>query len=451
MNVQAATNGAINGLLEKYKTDEAPTPTPNNSNGFDVAEYLNKYGVKVIKTKSHGSSKLYCLEHCVFNSEHKNEAAIGQTVDGKLFYQCFHDSCKGRTWHDARQVISGSDRIAERLEVKKQPTVDNEKKITLITYGEISEMEVKNDALVEGLLGRRESLIISGPSGIGKSAFSNFLTLVAASPPPDGLWGKFKIQRPLTSFVVQSENGMAAQTVRLSKLFKASPELTRGAERVITTKVGTDCRLTGSLTDPDFQNILLDSLEAVNADILVLDPLISYHGEDENDNAAMRRSLDCLTIICDKADVSPILYHHYNKNGQTRGASSIRDWAANMLLMDYANTDDDRVVIKMTHDKARNFQQQPCFYLDRTPDLTFLLCEKPGGRQEDQTCAVVDCLLDLGGCVSSQTILIDAVKEKLRCGRTTAQRAIKNAINFKKIMPTKKEKNGASSGYKLSK
>ncbi|RLE45587.1 hypothetical protein DRJ25_05450, partial [Candidatus Woesearchaeota archaeon] len=32
---------------------------------------------------------------------------IGQTSEGKLFYQCFHDSCKNRTWQDAKQIISG--------------------------------------------------------------------------------------------------------------------------------------------------------------------------------------------------------------------------------------------------------------------------------------------------------------------------------------------------------
>jgi len=93
--------------------------------------YLNYYGIEVVTTKSKGSATFFCLKHCLFNPEHaNNESAIVQGDDGKLTYQCFHNSCQGRTWHDARAVISGGDTLtpfiddlhqAEGLEaVKKQ-------------------------------------------------------------------------------------------------------------------------------------------------------------------------------------------------------------------------------------------------------------------------------------------------------------------------------------------
>lgn len=80
---------------------------------LDVRAYLDKYGVECLGEKQHGSSTLFLLGNCVFDSTHaNNEAAIGQCSDGKLFYQCFHNSCNSMTWADARQVISGSDKIA---------------------------------------------------------------------------------------------------------------------------------------------------------------------------------------------------------------------------------------------------------------------------------------------------------------------------------------------------
>jgi len=85
---------------------------PENNGGLDVEAYLNHYGREIIKVKENGSSKLYCLRECVFDPAHApNEAAVGITSEGKLFYQCFHESCKTRTWNEARKVISGSDSL----------------------------------------------------------------------------------------------------------------------------------------------------------------------------------------------------------------------------------------------------------------------------------------------------------------------------------------------------
>lgn len=87
----------------------------NNDLGrMDVRAYLNHYGVEVLKTSQKAGSTFFCLQHCVFNPEHKhNEAAIVQASDGKLLYQCFHNSCQGKVWKDARQIISGDDKLAQ--------------------------------------------------------------------------------------------------------------------------------------------------------------------------------------------------------------------------------------------------------------------------------------------------------------------------------------------------
>jgi putative DNA primase/helicase len=81
---------------------------------FDLAAYLDHYGVEVVSVKPHGSSTLHVLAQCVFDPAHsRKEAAIGQTAEGKIFYQCFHNSCKGQTWAEARQLISHSDKLGQ--------------------------------------------------------------------------------------------------------------------------------------------------------------------------------------------------------------------------------------------------------------------------------------------------------------------------------------------------
>ncbi len=88
----------------------------DRSGKLDVEAYLNHYGVEY-RIKQDGTRTIYNLNHCLFDPNHtKNEAAIIQDTSGLTTYQCFHDSCKGYTWHDARPKISGEDSLAAFLE-----------------------------------------------------------------------------------------------------------------------------------------------------------------------------------------------------------------------------------------------------------------------------------------------------------------------------------------------
>jgi len=101
------------GLLEVVATPAQKQKEQGQTGGpgrLDVAAYLAHYGVEVVKIKPHGGGQLFCLATCVFNTDHRgNEAAIFQGSDGRLRYQCFHNSCQDRTWAEARRVISGDD------------------------------------------------------------------------------------------------------------------------------------------------------------------------------------------------------------------------------------------------------------------------------------------------------------------------------------------------------
>ena len=69
--------------------------------------------LRLSRIKQNGTSTLYCLKECVFDPAHtSNEAAIVNYLRRqKLFYQCFHESCKDRRWADAREKISGADSL----------------------------------------------------------------------------------------------------------------------------------------------------------------------------------------------------------------------------------------------------------------------------------------------------------------------------------------------------
>lgn len=118
----AATIKNFDEILEKIQTTKTFKPSrtfgeKGNTGRLDVPAYCSAFGVEIVKTKdAPGGGAMYCLKHCIFDKKHTpNEASIIQQVSGRLIYQCFHDSCSGRTWHDARRVISGEHPLVQWL------------------------------------------------------------------------------------------------------------------------------------------------------------------------------------------------------------------------------------------------------------------------------------------------------------------------------------------------
>lgn len=110
------TQTIFDEMLETIQTEKKQTPRPalNQDGGkLDVAQYLVDNGRDVVKQKAApGGGTMFCLDACVFDPNHgPNEAAIIQADSGRLSYQCFHESCKGRTWADARHYISGDEKL----------------------------------------------------------------------------------------------------------------------------------------------------------------------------------------------------------------------------------------------------------------------------------------------------------------------------------------------------
>lgn len=99
----------------KKKASPAKSSNAVNSLGvLDLGAYLAHYGVDVHSAEAKGGGTQYKLVRCVFNPDHgPNEASIFQTdAYPYLTYQCFHTSCNGKTWKDARTAISGPAKIA---------------------------------------------------------------------------------------------------------------------------------------------------------------------------------------------------------------------------------------------------------------------------------------------------------------------------------------------------
>ena len=444
-------------LLRAVATPQEEPPTnkscQHSGSRLDVPAYLAKYNIECIGVKQRGTSTLYLLKHCLFDPSHSGgEAAIGQTEDGTLFYFCFHDSCKGRTWHDARQVISGSDRLIEKpsshsagANSSTKETAADEPPIIIISGSDLISTDLGPDnPVIDKLLGEKESLLLTGASGIGKSLFVNNVALILGNPPLTGLWGMFPIPKAVNSIFVQSENSAKATQRRLRMIMEGAPYLRGGINRIFYPMIKDDIRLIGDLQEPIFQEQLKEIIAATKAGLLIIDPLISYHWKDENSNSDMRRTLDCLTLISEDTGAACLVVHHVGKNGMSaRGASAIEDWAANILALEEV-TRHDKTFIQATHKKSRNFDRVQQFFLERTRYLELL---KADPQEVAGVIDVLEALKDAGGKVSKKSDFIELVVERMNCSEVTARRAIAKAQTGGLVVESK---TGRNKSFKLS-
>ena len=171
--------------LEKIKdkiglTKEPRRETNELSSRLDVPEYLSHYNISIASVKNDSDKTIYCLTQCLFDPNHgKGESSIIQGINGKLFYQCFHNSCQGRTWKEARQVVSGNDNLKPFL-LGGNNQSHNNRHITeglsqrdilslLEPWEAIRSMEIKVEWVVDRLIPKESITLLFGKGGIGKT------------------------------------------------------------------------------------------------------------------------------------------------------------------------------------------------------------------------------------------------------------------------------------------
>jgi len=108
------------------REDSLPSALGAQNPGFDLEGFLQEYKIEVLREKQHGDSTLFILKKCIFDDSHSGgEASVGRTKDGKLFYQCFHNSCQSKTWSDVRAKICGGISL-QKFAPRTRPSKDSD-------------------------------------------------------------------------------------------------------------------------------------------------------------------------------------------------------------------------------------------------------------------------------------------------------------------------------------
>ena len=362
-----------------------------------------------------------------YNPGIEHAKAIGARLGLQVVSPQFRDLSTLPTDFNDLHVLEGIDELKRQL----QPM-----NFTIITLADVMKMEFEECPVINGLLDEKENLLIIGPSNIGKSLFTINIAAMVAAPQafagkidlngPLKLFGKFAITEPRKVLFLQSENTAKSTKKRLSMIIKDRPEFEKSLTNIVIPSMATgDCRVHGAI-NKDYFDTAVTMIRRSGARVVILDPLVSFHDADENDNVAMRAALDRFNDLAQATGISIVIVHHTGKDAAkgARGASSIRDWYDNALILTPAFSSEERFVLRVTHDKSRNYEIQQPFFLERTKNLDYIPVDDP------EVYLVSQAIEEAGGLVTSETALINAVEilSPSEMSRSHWQNVIKRAI-----------------------
>ena len=314
--------------------------------------------------------------------------------------------------------------------------------------------------LIDNFWPKDEPLLITGYGGAGKSVLTLQIAMDLVFPPVNGFMDKFKVVHGGHRVLfVQSENSLVAMKRRFEVIRSTYPitdDIIR--EKLFFLGRKDDILPADDLSSPSFQDVIRNFHHQYQFDILVVDPLISFHKRDENSNNEMRELLDAFSGFCKSLNVSPLIIHHHGKFkaekgvGGGRGASAIGDWSPNTWELEYK---ENNKKFKFIHKKARDFTLNEPMELQMVnlrfmPLSSLAQLGQPSSQVPSSISCVIQALTNLGGHAKTQGELkIEVVKvfNSANAGtqikESTARNYIIAAVKGKHI------KEAAGGGYVL--
>jgi RecA-family ATPase len=185
---------------------------------------------------------------------------------------------------------------------------------------------------------RGSSFIISGQSGIGKSSFA--LQMCISFAIGRSFFG-IKALRPLKIMVIQSENDLGDMAEAVQGIWKA---LDLNDDEIKLLYPNLIILRDRSHTGPDFLSVLHNEIAKNRPDVVLIDPLLAFVGDDIGEAKVIGRFFrQGLSALMQVTEVVLIFMHHVpkpsqdknGKNGWTNkdlsyagsGSSDLTNWA----------------------------------------------------------------------------------------------------------------------------
>lgn len=259
-------------------------------------------------------------------------------------------------------ILAGE--VPQQVEVVAPPRL-------FMTGGELLDLELPPQRwLLEGLIDEGGGTLLLGKTGLGKSSLSLQLALAIASGRP--FLDVFPTGDPKKVVFFQAENTIRINQRRLrdfahaagiSEHYVRDNILFAHNKKPNTRTYGKILNYRGE-PQIEFLDYIRAVMEQTQAKVMVVDPLSSYAGCPENSNDLMRIAVDIISELADEFEATPIVLHHEGKAGSgndtqeyettyaSRGASSVPDWATQILQVKKIKKEDG--IYDLTWGKVRD-------------------------------------------------------------------------------------------------
>lgn len=343
--METISNETILKLKKSIQTKEGQSSYSKGYHKIDVPGYLQHYQI-AYTIKQNGTGTIYRLNHCVFDSSHTtNEASIIQDAIGKLYYQCFHNSCKGRTWVEARELISGKDSLKSFMPEADRATENDITPpfdLSRLTLGkDIAEGDYPVTYIVDKVIPEKSNILFYAKGGSGKSTVATQMAAAIMSGTP--FMGMKTIKRPVV--IIDYENPLAVLSKRL--------KVVDGAEAIYFWPGGANPPQLNKQAWKELKSLVLTLVNP----LIIIDTLSSAcSGLDILSNGDFSPVMQRIVELRN-CGATIIIMHHTPKQDETKyiGASCIYNQADHILAMYPVKTPDSQKEM-MDEDDAKIYR-----------------------------------------------------------------------------------------------
>jgi len=288
--------------------------------------------------------------------------------------------------------------------------------------------DYKQEALLEGLLGVGDFMLIAGATEVGKSYLAKQLAYEIATG--GNFLGRWNVHRPFKTLFIQGEIGRQAFQTRLAKFGRYYGE---------TPNLQVATHYSYRLDEQVNWKVLSEVLEKNKTQVLVLDPMRPFHLGDENSSQDMERFFGAVREL--KQDLTIIQTQHERKP-QKGEKVTMADIRGSALITDrpdvVVHLSREKSKWKLVYEKMRNAETV------EKPDDEELKVGRSGlfVHIDEKGRAITDADV-LAAVGKGEKMREDVVKAlELKASPSTAGRAITRLVDSGKLEMWKSEDDG---------
>lgn len=394
----------LQALADKLPKPEQPARANNyNPKRFDLREWIAAHSIDVKREIAWNGGTKFVLRCCPFNAEHKGQdAALIQTPDGKICFNCFHASCADKHWREFRLLYEPDAYDRDRQPVqdhwkpnyqRPEPEITAEEPIMLTTEQIRQRKRPPEEFLPSGITEIDKALrglkkgfvtLLSGLRASGKSSLIGQIALAAVQKGYRAALfsGELTAENVMRWIYLQAAGRAHTMPTQWEKYYRISDETQARISKWLDEKLYIYNNDYGNVFDT-IQRALTDCIEQHKVDLIILDNMMALDLSQLDRDRFTQQSLfvNELTVMAKRHNVHVIFVAHPRK---TNGFLRLQDVSGSN---DIVNRVDNAFIIHRVNDDFKRSVQSDLHWKNDNPlldaDNIIEICkDRDGGTQD---------------------------------------------------------------------